>query len=88
MKHTNISTEIMFSKIKNDVFKKIFKLLDKDEDKNISVFNLDVKNIPSNVTAILEPIISKIKIEKISLGEDVFIDYCEQLFDVDNIYLN
>jgi len=80
--HTNNTTQVLFNKLKTDAFKKIFHILDKDEDQAISVFNIDLKNIPPTISAIIEPIISKIKIENCSLDVNQFIDYCDQLFEV------
>ena len=82
MNHTNTYTEVMFKNIKFVVFKKIFHLMDRDSKKVISNFNIDLKDIPSSISDILEPIIYKIKMENCRLDEDNFIECCNLIFDV------
>lgn len=82
MNHTNYSTEVIINRLKSEVFKKIFKIIDRDGKKMISIFNMDIKKLPFNISDILEPILTKIKTENCRIDEESFIDNCNQLFEV------
>ena len=58
-----------------NMFIKIFKLLDKDNDNKINILNLDIKNIPTTIYNLtISPIINKLKIRN---NEINLKDFCE-----------
>ena len=58
-----------------NMFIKIFKLLDKDNDNKINVLNMDIKNIPTSIyNLIISSIINKLKIRN---NEINLKDFCE-----------
>ena len=61
-------------------FKKIFKLLDKDEDNKISRFNYNIKSIPQNIQKIISPLLKELDEENENLNCDEFIFVCEKLY--------
>jgi hypothetical protein len=58
-----------------NMFIKIFKLLDKDNDNKINILNMDIKNIPTSIyNLIISSIINKLKIRN---NEINLKDFCE-----------
>jgi len=58
-----------------NMFIKIFKLLDKDNDNKINILNMDIKDIPTSIyNLIISPIINKLKIRN---NEINLKDFCE-----------
>ena len=89
----NKSTDKLLENKKERVFKKIFKLLDGDEDNLIKNSAVNTNKIPKNIKEILEPIFRELKEENETLNENEFITVCEQIFlslpyDKKNILMN
>ena len=63
-------------------FKKIFKLLDTDEDNKISGFNVNVENLPITIQKILKPIFKELKSEGESLNEYEFVFICQKFYNI------
>ena len=82
MRHTNSSTEMMYSRKKFEVFKRIFETLDRDREKVISNFNNNIRQLPPAIQSILDPILSKITYENYRINEEQFIEICEKLYEV------
>lgn len=80
--HTTNDSEIILMKKKEEIFKKIFRILDSDQDNQISSVNIDLKRIPTNISSILNPIISELKEENETLNENEFVRACEHLYEV------
>ena len=78
-KFCGINQEII-NKKKEKSFKRIFKLLDGDDDSKISANNICTSHLPKNILKILEPIFDELKVEKETLNELEFIFVCEQLY--------
>ena len=89
----NKSTDKLLDNKKERSFKKIFKLLDGDEDNLIKNSAVNTNKIPKNIKEILEPIFKELREENETLNEDEFITVCEQIYkslpyDKKNILLN
>jgi hypothetical protein len=80
--HTINDSKLMFNKRKDEIFKKIFEILDSDQDNQISSFCIDTKKIPSNIINILNPIIVELNDENETLNLNEFVKACEHLFEV------
>ena len=80
--HTRKKSQDLFKKMKIKSFKKIFNLLDSDEDKMISIYCISYNNLPQKIKAIIQPIINKLKEENCVISEFEFIDYCELIYEV------
>ena len=78
-KFCDVTQEIINNK-KEKSFKKIFKLLDGDDDNKISANNICTSNLPKNILKILEPFFEELREENETLNELEFIFVCEQLF--------
>ena len=63
-----INKEIINKKIEKS-FKRIFKLLDGDDDSKISANNICTSHLPKNILKIFEPIFDELKEEKETLIE-------------------
>jgi hypothetical protein len=81
-KHTSGDSDSIFNKLKNELFRKIFKQLDADQDGIISIFNIDLRKIDNTILKILQPILTELKEMEETLTEDEFIRACEHLYDV------
>lgn len=78
-KFCEINNEII-NKKKEKSFKRIFKLLDADDDSKITPSNICTSRLPKNILKILEPIFNELKEENESLNEVEFIFVCEHLY--------
>jgi hypothetical protein len=85
-KHINEDSEQIFNKLKEESFKRIYKLLDSDEDNVISVFNMDLRKLPPTIIKILDPIFKELKEENETLTEREFVRACDHLYNV-SLYL-
>ena len=74
------STQEIINKKKEKCFKQIFRVLDSDEDNQISSTHMNLSKLPKNIYKILEPIFSELKEENETLNEVEFIFVCEQLY--------
>ena len=79
----NNSNEI-YEKQKIKSFEKIFKLLDKDEDGIISKFNINIENLPKNISLIFQPIFEELKQDNETLTQKEFLFASSKLFDILN----
>ena len=81
IKKPDINKVILQNKI-NEIFLKIFKDLDSDEDDYISSYSINLKNIPKEVLKILQPLISELNKDKQEfLYKEEFIIYMNQLYE-------
>ena len=78
-KFCEVNNEII-NKKKEKSFKRIFKLLDSDDDSQITPSNICTSRLPNNILKILEPIFNELKEQKESLNEKEFIFVCEHLY--------
>jgi hypothetical protein len=81
-KLTNENTENIFIQKKIELYRKIFKLLDFDEDGEISIFCVDFRKIPAKLIQILQPIIHQMKVWGVKYKVHQFIIECEKLYNV------
>ena len=79
-KNVNESSNVLIENKKLNSFKKIFSLLDGDEDGLINSINMNKKNLPNKVKDILNPIFSWLQNEKESINEEDFICIMEQFY--------
>ncbi len=75
-------TNNIYNQKKEKCFKKIFRLLDGDNDGKISYNCISIKHLPEILQNILEPIFLELKVENEVLNETEFIFVCEQFFNV------
>ena len=74
-------TNNIFNHKKEKSFKKLFKILDGDNDGKISYNCMRVKKLPLNVKKILEPIFVELKNENEVLNESEFIFVCDKYYN-------
>ena len=89
----NKSTDKLLENKKERAFKKIFSLLDGDEDNIIKNSAVNINKIPKNIREILEPIFRELREENETLNENEFITVCDQIYkqlpyDKKNIMMN
>jgi hypothetical protein len=75
-------SENIYNKIKTDKYKRIFKLLDSDQDDYISIQNINLKSLPKEIRRIIDPIIVELKEENENLNEEEFVRAMEHLYHV------
>lgn len=80
---TPITKSILITQ-KNEAFKKLFSLLDADQDKEISIHNIDLTRCPENIKSLINPIILLMASRRITLNEDRFYSELEKIFKVPN----
>jgi hypothetical protein len=83
--HTNNLTDNIFDHLKEDAFRKIFKILDSDDDGQISIYYSNLNDLPDNVKHIIRPIFNNLKSSLDSLNEQNFIDALSLIFSVNFI---
>ena len=77
----HMSSSIINNK-KLQCFKKIFKLLDSDDnDGKITYKNINIKSVPKDIKKILEPIFTEMKDENETLTESEFVFVCDKLYE-------
>ena len=81
------SSDNLFNQMKFNSFTKIFKELDQDEDKLISIVSISFHKLPSAIKNILQPIILKLKEENCVINEDDFLVYCDAIYEVYNLII-
>ena len=79
---SNSKTNDIIRQKKLNSFKKIFKLLDTDEDNKISGFSVNVENLPITIQKILRPIFKELKSEGESLNEYEFVFICQKFYNI------
>ena len=77
------SNNIVNSK-KEEVFRRIFRLLDGDEDGIISRIYVDTRRVPKEIMKLLNPIITELKSENETLNEREFIIACSHMYNLMN----
>ncbi len=80
--YTNILSNDIFENKKLNSVKKIFKILDKDQDGIISKFSIYTKGLENKILKIISPIIEELKEENESLSEKEFVIACMRLYDM------
>ena len=80
--HTNTITDNIFNNLKESAFKRIFKILDSDEDGVISIFYNNLNGLPKSITKIVNPIFEEMKKNFDTLVESEFLKAINYLFDV------
>ena len=82
IKINKTSSKIFYNR-KRDTFTKIFILLDRDNDNEISILNMDLKNLPPTIVNIIQPIIQDLRNKEgnCSITKREFIHSCMELFD-------
>ena len=79
-------SEEIINKKREKYYKKIFSLLDGDEDNKINSEHININAIPKKLQKILEPIFISLQEENESLNEVEFIYVCKQLYDTLSYY--
>ena len=74
-------TDEIINNKKEKIFKKIFLLLDSDEDGKISPLHVNIKKLPEFLQKILEPIFNELNLENESLNENEFIFVCNKFYE-------
>lgn len=80
--HTLNSTQFLYNQNKISQFKKIFRLLDQDEDGIITHFSVSIKNLPEKLRESINPILTLLKHDQIKLDQEGFLKECDYLFNV------
>ena len=76
----NNSEEIINNK-REKYYKKIFKLLDSDEDNKITSEHINIYGLPKKIQKILQPIFISLEEENESLNELEFVYVCKKLYN-------
>ena len=74
-------TNELFNYKKEKSFKKLFSLLDGDNDGKISYNCISIKKLPLYIKKIMEPIFYELKIENEELNQSEFIFVCEKYYN-------
>lgn len=78
----NAVIDVVFNKKKQEIFKKIFHLLDSNKDKRITIITMDTSRIPSTIYNIIKPLIFEIKqSDSEEIDEGQFITGFMSLFE-------
>jgi hypothetical protein len=75
-------TNNIYNQKKEKCFKKIFRLLDGDNDGKISYNCVSIKHLPEILQNIFGPIFIELQVENEVLNETEFIFVCEQFFNI------
>jgi hypothetical protein len=75
-------TKSILSSQKTEAFKKLFSLLDGDQDKEISIHNVDLTRIPENIKTLINPIFTLMASRRVILNENTFYCELEKIFRV------
>jgi hypothetical protein len=80
----NTETDLIYNKIKKEIFSKIFKILDYDYDEIITGNNIffGLKKLDPEIKTILEPLAIQLKEENETLIESEFIRAMEDLYEL------
>jgi hypothetical protein len=76
-----IDRDLVYKRKKEDVFRKIFNLLDQDKLNVLNMYNVDTNELPMNIYNIILPIINDIKYYKKEMKREEFIDEGMKLFN-------
>jgi hypothetical protein len=67
-------------RINNNIFSKIFKELDSDEDNLITPININLNNLNDEIKRIINPLIEELREDNQTLEENEFIDAMNKLY--------
>lgn len=84
-KLTDNKTEAIYKEKKIKIFKNLFKLLDSDQDGEISIFCIDFRKLSVNMKKLIQPMTYQMKEWGVKYIEEEFIIECEKLYNVNNI---
>ena len=79
---TNLKTETIYEKMKNEAIDNVFTLLDSDQDNKITPININTKVLGERSKSILSPILSELKAENETLNRIEFKLAMLELFEV------
>ena len=79
--HTTQSSNNIYQNKKEEIFKKLFHTLDRDEDGLISRIYIDTSKIPKNILKIITPVLNLMNEKDNALNEYEFVLSCISLFD-------
>jgi len=82
--YVNHISNNLYNEQKINSFKKIFKILDKDQDGIVSKFHIESDELPNNLNKIFMPIIEELKQDNQTLTEDEFVAASFRLFETLN----
>jgi hypothetical protein len=82
VKKISTKSQKINDEIKQNIFKKIFKLLDKRNKNKILGSNIDINVLPEKIKKIIEPLIQELRDQNESLTGEEFVMACEHLFRV------
>ena len=83
--YVNEISNNLYNEQKINSLKKIFKILDKDQDGIVSKFHIENDELPNNLNKIFMPIIEELKQDNQTLTEDEFIAASFRLFETLNL---
>jgi hypothetical protein len=75
-------TNILITKMKDEVFGKIYNILDSDQDNIISGLNHNIKDIDRQMKRIINPILLELKEENETLTREEFVKAMTHLYEV------
>ena len=75
------NSEKIVNKKREHFYKKIFHILDSDEDNKITTEHINILGLPIKIQKIMEPIFTSLEEENESLNEIEFIYVCKQLYN-------
>ena len=67
-------------RINNNIFSKIFKKIDNDEDNLITPININLNNLNDKIKRIINPLIEELRENNQTLEENEFIDAMNKLY--------
>ena len=73
--------EILFNQNKDEAFRKLFRILDSDNDGSINILTMETKSIPITIFNILSPIVQNIKNKNNDIKENEFVNLGRNLFN-------
>ena len=77
----NNTSQKIINKKRENYFKKLFHILDNDEDNKISTGHINIFGLPKKIKNILEPIFISLEEEQEDLNENEFIYVCKKLYN-------
>ncbi len=81
-KKINSQSEKITNEIKNNVFKKIFSILDTNGENKLGGSDIDLELLPEKIQNIFQPLVKELKDQEESLSDEEFIVACVHLYEV------
>ena len=81
-KHTDENTETIYLQRKVNIFRRMFKLMDSDEDGEISIFCADFSKFSEKLKKLLDPLVKPMKERGNKYNEENFVVDLERLYEV------